>query len=131
MQKYHEEQTNMLANAQKLPSQTDSESLKRNETCKVIKASKVEDTDEDMDDRGAYDEDEESIGGDSEEDELLDVDGNEVVEKTPYFCNEKKADTIISSKIILGKYFIEDIFACNVLICCILLKSQSLCIFYR
>ena len=115
MQKYHEEQTNMLANAQKLPSQTDSESLKRNETCKVIKASKVEDTDEDMDDRGAYDEDEESIGGDSEEDELLDVDGNEVVEKTSYFCNEKKADTIISSKIILGKYFIEDIFACNVL----------------
>ena len=102
MQKYHEEQTNMLANAQKLPSQTNSESTKRNETCKVMKANKAEETDEDMDDRGVYDEDEESIGGDSEEDELLDVDGNEVVEKTAYFGNEKKADTIISSKIILG-----------------------------
>ena len=102
MQKYHEEQTNMLANAQKLPSQTNSEPTKRNETSKVIKANKAEEKDEDMDDGGVYDEDEESIGGDSEEDELLDVDGNEVVEKTAYFCNEKKADTIISSKIILG-----------------------------
>ena len=67
---------------------------------------KAEETEEDMDDRGAYDEDEESIGGDSEDDELLDVDGNEVVEKTAYFCNEKKADNNISSETILGQYFI-------------------------
>ena len=106
MQKYHEEQTNMLANAQKLPPRTNSESTKRNETSKVFKANKAEATEEDMDDRGAYDEDEESIGGDSEDDELLDVDGNEVVEKIAYFCNEKKADNNISSETILGQYFI-------------------------
>ena len=108
MQKYHEEQNSYLATSRNSSNPSlHSASSKARENYGINKEQLAEKTNvdmKDMEDELENDEDEESLADESEDDEVLDVDGNEItIDPNHQISSAKKLDNSTTKKLTAGK----------------------------